>query len=178
MELKSKVINGRKYDVGMLPATSGWALYLELLKMLGPALGAAAQNGGLKMPKGGGLASLLNADLDVGRMLGAAVAELGRNLNTPGVMDITAKMASVSFIDGKPLGPMFDAYFGGKYAELSQWLLFALGVNFGDFFDWSSLERLGSEYLARPAAEASASPSTFTGPSGGSSSAGSPVSRN
>jgi hypothetical protein len=114
-EEQTKEIGASTYLVRQLPATQAQRLFVRLSKLVGPAIAELTTGGkdGLK---------------------GAAMHVLG-GLEPSDVEDITKQMAKMSEVDNKPLDKIFDVHFTGKQAELWQWLLFALEVQYKDFFD-------------------------------------------
>lgn len=142
-EEKSKAIGAHTYLVRQLSVTPAQRLFVRVSKLIGPALVAAAAEG-----KAG---------------LGTAAAQFFDKLNEDEIELITQQMAGVSEVDGKPMKGCFELHFskcGQK--ELWQWLLFALEVQFGDFFD----ELLGSMKGDLAAAASSMFPSTSGGQPG------------
>lgn len=113
-EENTKQIGGSTYVVRQLPATQAQRLFVRLTKLLGPGV----------------------AELTKGKtgMRPAALSVLSQ-LNESDVEDITKQMAKMSEVDNKPLHLIFETHFTGKHADLWQWLLFALEVQFKDFFD-------------------------------------------
>lgn len=114
-EEKTKQIGSHSYLVRQLPATQAQRLFVRLSKLVGPAL-AEVTNGGAAGLKG-------------------AAMQLFSQLNEQDVEDITKQMAKMSEVDGRQLSACFDVHFTGLHSELWQWLMFALEVQFQDFFD-------------------------------------------
>ncbi len=143
-EEKTKQIGASTYMVRQLPATQAQRLFVRLSKLVGPAIAELTGNGkaGIK----------------------TAAVHVFAQLNESDVEDITKQMAKMSEADGKPLHLIFDHHFTGKHAELWQWLLFSLEVQYQDFFDV-----LRGLFDDAGAAQASASPITSGGQPGGSS---------
>jgi hypothetical protein len=142
-EEKTKKIGDHEYLVRQLPAMKAQRLFVRLSKLVGPALAELTSGGkeGLKP---------------------AAMAILTQ-LNEADVEDITKQMIEMSEVDNKPMKLTFDVHFRGKHADLWQWLLFALEVQFEDFFGV-----LRDLFESSVAEQASKSPSTSGGQSGGS----------
>ncbi len=149
-EEKSKAIEGHTYLVRQLSVTPAQKLFVRVSKLVGPALTLAAAEG----RKG----------------LGAAASEFFAKLSEDEIELITQQMASVSEVDGKPMKACFELHFSkaGQKA-LWLWLLFALEVQFGDFFD----DLLGDMKKDLAAGVSSMFPGTSGGQSGDSSSTGS-----
>lgn len=146
-EEKTKVIGENTYLVRQLSVTPAQRLFVRVSKLIGPALALAASEG----KKG----------------LGAAASEFFARLSEDEVEMITQQMAAVSEVNGKPMKACFELHFskaGPK--ELWTWLLFALEVQFGDFFD----ELLGDMKSDLAAGVSSMFPSNSGGQSGVSSS--------
>jgi hypothetical protein len=145
-EEKSKKIGNHEYVVRQLPATKAQRLFVRLTKLAGPAIAEITSGGkaGIK----------------------TAAALIFGQLNESDVEDITKQMAAMSEVDNKPLDKVFEVHFTGKHSELWQWLLFALEVQYQDFFD--VLLNLFKQEEARAAEESSPSQTTSGGQPGAS----------
>lgn len=126
---KKKVIDGKTYDVYMLSATTGLTTFLRLVRIGGPAIGIAIKGVGLKDLKSIGDIDLDKIDFE------AIVRQVFQSEEEETILDITAKLAEKTFVEGQPLQPMYEMHFQGKMGKLFRWLTFALEVNFSDFFD-------------------------------------------
>ncbi len=112
LESKSKSISGVDYHVTTLGAIEGRKVYVQLMKALAP-----------------GLKSSKTEDF---------LSNVLMNLDEAVVVDLSDRFARVTTVDvGGALRPclkdIFDLHFAGKYSEMTQWLMFCLEVNFGDF---------------------------------------------
>ena len=126
---KKKVIDGKTYDVYMLSATTGLTTFLRLVRICGPAIGIAIKGVGLKDLKSIGDIELDSIDFE------AIARQIFQSEEEETILDITAKLAEKTFVEGQPLQPMYEVHFQGKIGKLFRWLTFALEVNFSDFFD-------------------------------------------
>ena len=157
------------YEVRQLPATPAYLMFLDLAKMLAPSMaaGVAAVSGR------GSLAETLDAEID-GGFLVRAVEGLVERLDNAKVQAVIQQLANHTAVvvgEGKlELGQQFEAHFAGRIGEMFKWLLFALEVNFGDFL--SGCRAKARTVLQGMTPAPSPSPTTSSGPSGGSSSSG------
>lgn len=125
---QKKVINEKTYEVFMLSATAGLDTFLDLARIAGPAVGIFLKGAGLKDLKSVG-------DLDLDKIDFEKMAiHLFKAEEKETITTIVAKLVEKTFVDGKPLAPIYDMHFQGKIGELFKWLAFAMEVNFGDFF--------------------------------------------
>jgi hypothetical protein len=117
---ESKVIGGDRYTVNQLGAIEGQRVIVRLMRFFGPAIAKAQTS------KGG--------EKDAGFIAGLADAI------DPDTFEELAKTMAENTIcqpaGGKPgaLSAIYGEHFAGRYFELVQWFVFAMGVNFGGFF--------------------------------------------
>lgn len=125
LKLEKKRIGRFDYEVKQLGAIAGRDLLVRMSKMLGPALGMILS----------GKASLAQA--------GAALASASQMLEPAELehfCDVLGRSSSVYVTEaGKPAVKTLDLayqelHFAGEYAEMFQWIGFAMEVNFGNFF--------------------------------------------
>jgi hypothetical protein len=95
-------------------------MLVRLGKAVGPALGA--------------LGDIHKDDV------GPALAKLTESLSEDDLVAICDPLAQNTFVRTGPsqtpiLAKIFDDHFAGKYDLMAKWLVFALEVNFGSFFD-------------------------------------------
>lgn len=137
-ETKSKQIGSRgyTYHVTQFGAKEGGRVLVRLLKMVGAAAGGALS---------GDDESAFSLEA-IGRLL-SNLAESVTEDDFDYLCDTFAKATNVSGGDFK--GPvslttdgLFDLHFAGAYAELGQWLMFAIEVNFGSFFPEGGIANL------------------------------------
>jgi hypothetical protein len=148
MERKSKVIDGRTFELAPLPGRRGNRVFTKLVKRFG-----------------GGLAGALSGDVSGLQALFSAIDPQ----EFDEVLEELVRGGSCT-MDGAMLWPRYDAEFAGEIGRTMQLFGFALEVNFGSFRD-GLLAKLGE----RAKAFLSTSPSTSapTGESGASSSSAS-----
>lgn len=135
---KKETIDGQTYEVYMLSPKRARAMLVEMLRIVGPALATAAQNGGGQ--------DLTKLDLRV------VAQDLFASL-TPELLDQhMSSLAEVTQVDGKTLDKIFEIHFRGRLGTMFKWYFFAVRTNFEDFFG-----ALGgaSSLLPRPAKPAS-----------------------
>jgi hypothetical protein len=133
---ETKEIRGTTFTVTQLTATRSLKLLNKIGKVLGPSLahlGRAIEGGG----------DLRSSDVDFGE-IGAAAAALFEKLSDDALFDtITRELLAGVTVQGKdgvvPLfsGPStatFDAVFADHPSDAYRLMLFALEVNYQDFF--------------------------------------------
>lgn len=150
METKTKTIGDYEYRVTQLTTGPGLQLTARVMNILGPGLAnAAGASGGT----GARAAALFGAIV--------ASPQLGDHLEW--LSKLLAPTTQVWTPDGKSftLSSGYDAHFAGRYAQLLEWLLFAIEVNCGSFF----AELLGGKLipLATPSNSRSPNPAAVTG---------------
>lgn len=133
LEAKEKVIDGVSYKVHQLGARKALRMLQRIIKIVGPGIATGIQG----VDGQGGFQAM--AEMDIGKLaLGQAVKELADRLDEAVVDGIVDELAQVTVVvkgDKQPaLSAIFDLHFAGKMKQLFQWLLFALEVQFGDFF--------------------------------------------
>ncbi len=136
----SKTIGGLEYRVSQLGAVKGRAVFLRIVKLVGPAIASVVKGGKIDMK---------NVDLgDLFKRVELTEEDLTF------FCDAFAEKTFVVLPDKKAprLDHVFDAHFAGKYGDMMQWLVFCVSVNFADFFVAAELD----------AAEANASAPTVT----------------
>jgi hypothetical protein len=151
---QEKTIKGNTYRVKQLGAKEGRRVLARLLQILG-----------------GGVAGLAEAFAgDGGKVSAFKGVQAIADQMTPEQMDFFcdtfAKLTQVTLQDGKTplLSDVFDEHFAGNYWEMTEWLLFALEVNFGNFLDASGT--IGNLFSQPKGKQPSVSPQGSTGTSG------------
>jgi hypothetical protein len=162
---QERLIDGSTFSVTQLPAMRGVKMLNRLFRVLGPP--AARALGGVNVAE---LASRGLAGLDVGA-LAEAVPLLADRLTEAELEALVRELLETATIDGRPLMPTFDLTMQGRVGTVLKLVGFALEVNYGSFFDV-----LGGAARAATTASHSGGSSTSPrpGPSGVSSSSGSP----
>lgn len=162
-EAQTKVIDGLEYTVTPLGAGAGLKMLAELLKMLGPVV----EN--------------ITVTKDVETLLRQAFGIVSEKLDGDAIERMARALSEqtrVRMPDGKQpvLATGFDAHFAGNYMALGEFLVFALEVNFADFFRQlvAKLPKKGSVAAAPATSDPpSPSPSPVTSPGSSGSSGGS-----
>ncbi len=114
------------YGVNLLAPTPALELLTVLAKALEPALTPIFANAG-------GLAGALDGELGVGGFLGASLTGLVNGLDFPTLQKVIKALAPVTTVDGSPM--LFELHFAKEgNAAIFQWLVFAVQVQFSDFF--------------------------------------------
>jgi hypothetical protein len=153
----TKTIADHTFVIGKLGGRECVRLYLDVTRMLGPALAAAA--GKLKLDLSGGVSGLKKLlGADAGPVIEAAITVLAERLDTPQVMAMIDKLAEVSTVNGKPMSKAMDAELMGEPLIVLRWLYHALEANLGDFS--VVLGDLAARGEAALGASSSTSPST------------------
>lgn len=143
-EPQTKTIDGHEFQVSQLPGMRGLKVFTRLSKVLGA-----------------GLAGAFGAKTNEER--GVALLSLLQHVDEADVEYVTKELFSVALVkppDSEkfgPVNPVFDRVFQGRIDLLFKALVFALQVNYGDFF-----KGLGA--AAAGAAAAQAAPSTSSSP--------------
>jgi len=114
-------IDGTLYSVSQLPASRGLEMFGRLSGLVGPAALEALAKG----------ASL---DKDLQTLAPAAVMLFAR-LQPGDLSGIAKELLGPAAADSKPLAPVFETHFQGRIVHLFKVLLFAVEVNYRDFFD-------------------------------------------
>lgn len=129
-ETKTKEINGVTYSVSQLPPTQALDLLMDLVKMLGPALGPVFENVGTL----GDLMEREASDVKL-TFLGEAVRGLCGGLDKNVTKNAIKALASVTSCNpGGQLDRTFEAFFLDRgLGDMFVWLKFALEVQFSDF---------------------------------------------
>lgn len=152
LQSQTKAIAGRQFEVFKLPPLDANDVLIEIVEVVGPALGKLA-DASTKAKK----TSILDLELDEIEV-GDAIEFIARSLTKERLRSLIGTMSTVTHCDGKRLTEVFDIVFRGDLAAMYQWLFFAIEVNFGNFFDFlrSAIGR-GREVVS----QASQSPSTL-----------------
>lgn len=126
-----KAIEGKLFTVFKLPPLKSQAVLLSVLKMVAPAMGAAAK--GVKDIDAD--VALTEIDFDPGVVAGGLGALLA-SLDPVALETLCNTMAEASLVDGKKLSVHFDLTFQDDLTIMYRWLWYAMGVQWGNFFDW------------------------------------------
>lgn len=152
-------IDKHNYTVRMLPARRATRMLAKLSGMLGPALGTLAE--------GGKLSDLADAKVD-GKLFSRAAMALFAHVDEDAVDAILMELADVTTVEpGGVLKPIYDLHFMGRQGALMKWAGFALRVQYADFFAVASAALADLDARTAEKAEASPSPLTSSGTSGG-----------
>lgn len=131
-------LDGEGYEIQMLPATEGLAVYNRLLKVLGPMMRSALKEpgivGGKKVAADGA-----SEDSTAGMKIAAIVIEGFETMDVAFTLELAALFAKNTSVmmEGAMVpmaaGDIFDQHFAGRYAHMTRWLLAHLKLNFSDF---------------------------------------------
>ncbi len=129
LETRTKLINGREYEVRQLDALKGRSVFLRLAKYAIPALTEIKEAASSPASEGEDAAL---------KILGGSLSKIAESVTEEDFnffCDTLAPTTCVE-IDGKrpQLDRVFPVHFAGNYAEMLGWLAFAFEVNFGSFF--------------------------------------------
>ena len=119
--METRTIDEHCYTVSQLPASRGLEMFGKLAGLLGPAALEALAKG----------ASL---DKDLKTLAPAAVMLFAR-LQPGDLTAIAKELLGPATVDNAPLEKQFEVHFQGRILHLFKVLVFAIEVNFGDFFD-------------------------------------------
>ena len=134
----TKRIGQHEYQVYMLPPLDAMDLLVDLSKVAGPTLGKLVD--AVKGAFGeGGIESVMDIDTSdlSGDMISGAIAELVDRLDKRMLRELIGTLSNKTLMDGKRLNAVFDAHFAGHLGEMMRWIVFALEVQYRDF--WSAL---------------------------------------
>jgi len=115
------------YEMFMLPPLESHGLLMDVVKMVGPALGETV--GALF----GGSASeeeILEREV-TGDLLSGALGKLFQDLNKKTLEAVIASFRRVTHVDGKELHKIFDHHFQGSLDEMYKWLAWGFQVQWG-----------------------------------------------
>lgn len=115
-----KQIGGRTVSVGMMPPTVAVPVQVKLATMLGGSIVRVAQAKGKNL-----------TDDEIGAALLDAITA---KLDPDATLDTVKTVMQYVTVEGKPVRSI-DETFVGRNLELWQVFVYALQVNFGDFFD-------------------------------------------
>lgn len=134
-EPQSKVIGGVTYEVYPLGFGQARSLFVRLFRVAGPAVAQTV----MAAAQGGGLGDL--GDKDVMTAVEAMADRLTEE-DFKYVCDVLANQTMVSGA-GK-LSEVEENHWRGRFAEMFQWLGFALQVNYAGFFSGPDDEQSGA----------------------------------
>lgn len=131
-----------KYQVTQFAAMRGLRMATRLVQLVGPGVGEA-----MDLARSGGLAKLMDADID----LSAVVKELVGQLDEDKVLNLVTDLLSSTHRDGQDMSQetVFNDAYAANYGELFRALVFVLEVNYGNF--------LGALRAANPGGKATGS---------------------
>lgn len=148
MDFETTEIDGYTYKVFMLDPLVATDLVTDLCKMLAPVLGPLG--GILVKEKGDVLNKMLDGfepedNTNVDKAIERAVLGFFNMLDKVKQREMIAIMSKVTVLvcdDGKEpqLTRVFSKHFQGRLKALYKWLLFALKVQFRDFFSGTDLD--------------------------------------
>jgi hypothetical protein len=146
----SKTIAGHEYVIGTLPLAKSQAVWLLLVKCLGPAIAEM-------MAKPGGLPR---------QFMAAGLREVIGRLDNEALTHIRIQFGEVSRRDGKPLDPATqELAFAGRLGEMFEWLQACVEHNYADFLAYgrnvwrSAVSTSPSSEAPEPAEGSESSPS-------------------
>jgi len=124
---ESKVIDGTKYVVYMLPPRKARKILVRIFQVMAPSAGEAVSR----------------ADDNVSNALGDILKNLADRLDDNDLEWMMGVLAEVTTVETGPnqapyLSKFFDAQFKGKIGAMMKWFVFALGAQYGDFFEGSA----------------------------------------
>ena len=157
-DCKTREIDGMKYSVYMLPPKTARKMLTRIFQVAGPSIGSI----------------IGQQDDDVSKVAGPVLAEFAGRLDDADLdwmMNDLAKITTAEVSPGKEpfIGTIFDIHFRGRIAHMFKWFVFALEVQFADFWEGSD-GGLNGLLSAVRGAMASQSQSISTGTSGDQSS--------
>lgn len=121
---KSKIINGRNYEVTQLTMKKWLELKVVVIKMCGPSLGELLHS----------WTGTEDLNIDT-RSVGYAIFSLSEKINSPDYEKILSILYNVSKVDNIELHGIAETWFPTHMKDFPEYLVFALEVQFADFFD-------------------------------------------
>lgn len=124
---QSTEIGGHRYTVSMLDPLTAEDLLVLVVNVVGPSIGAVA-------------GSVKSENEPVPReAIEAAIAGFCQRISKAQLREVIAMLTPVTTVEiaGKTpaLDRIFSEHFRGRLGALNRWLLFAIKVQLGDFFD-------------------------------------------
>lgn len=164
-EVKSKQIGKRgfTYTVSQFGAREGSRVLVRLMKILGSIAGAGLQQVDKKSLATGSdgnvtlsLAAIGHAITDFADKIGEDDFDWLCEKFIP-----TTEVSGGTYKQGIPLATdgVFDLHFAGQYAEMGQWLLFAIEVNYASFLPEGGIEAMVRKTVLPGSQEEKPSPS-------------------
>jgi hypothetical protein len=165
---QTKEIGGYFYTVAMLDPLSAEDLLVTVVNVIGPSLGAVA--GAMAGSDG---EDVLDRSLPP-VAIEQAITGFCQRVTQKQMREVIALLTPVTTIAGAEYGDktpalnqIFSEHFRGRLGKLNEWLVFAVKVQLGDFFDSAALGISDGLQLVRAAASPSqSSPSTTDEPPG------------
>ncbi|BBO74398.1 hypothetical protein DSCW_18150 [Desulfosarcina widdelii] len=136
-----KIIDDHEYTFHQMPPKQSMKLLLRIFKIVGAPAGAVADGAKANFK------SLMDADLDISRIMGALCDRIDEN-EVEGIVD---DLLSQAICKGRgEVSRNFDSIFKGRLPHLFKVVGAALQAEYSDFFDeWSGAAR---DLVARLAA--------------------------
>lgn len=162
-------IGEHNYQMIMLPPMQSNDLLMDVLGLVGPALGKALDS--LVGEKGlGDIKNIM--DLDLGsEFFSGAIGDLTKDstLNKRIFHAVKDAFVTVTHVDGKPLESIFNETFYGNLGEMYQWAFWGMKVQWEKCLSVLDSVKLGqgANQLEKEKVSQFPSPNTSTGSSGG-----------
>lgn len=135
LDSKTKQIGNHKFEVFKLDPLDAQDILIDLGQALAPALGKTVA-GAAKVADGSDVESLLDVDIEDPKV-SSAITAFFKGLDKAMLRDLILRLAKVTHCDGAKLGDTYRVVFRGDLPLMYEWLWFALGANFGNFFGWA-----------------------------------------
>ena len=121
-----KSIDGQDYIFGRLPVKQSLKQLMKIMKIAGPAIGAATKSSGVSS-----VSSIMDSDID----LESIMKNLCDHLDEDSVFDIIDIFMKNILFEGKLLSDVFDSHFGDHgLIHLGKVVVEAAKAEYGDFF--------------------------------------------
>jgi hypothetical protein len=160
---QTRSIDGLQFSVTQLPGFKAMTMFHRLVRAIGPAAGALGKEIDLATLGKGKLEDILgNIDLgQAARGMLAAIPKLTESMSPAELEGITRELLESSTVVMEngvqgPLLPQFDRVMQGRTSTALKLLAFAIGVNYGNFFD--ALKGLAAAASQKLSSEGSPSP--------------------
>lgn len=123
---QKSIIDGHEYEVFMLAPKTARRILVEMVKVVGPALGQLVDS------TPGGISKIMEMDTE-GIKWASIIGELSTRLDADMLDAHMSALAEKTHVGGKPLAGVFDLHFMGGIGTMFKWYAFALKVNYGNF---------------------------------------------
>ncbi len=138
LDSQTKEIGGHRYTVSMLDPLVAEDLLVTVVNVIGPSLGAVAGAIAGDSGNGGPETDALDRKIPPGA-IESAIGSFCLGVTRAQMREVIAMLTPVTTVEigGKTpaLDQIFAVHFRGRLGKMNEWLMFAIKVQLGDFFD-------------------------------------------